>query len=169
MLVEKFVIYKFDNVFYTKEELEDLGFRCMTSRGDYVNLKSEKSKDYEIREKSYISESINLVDDYLNYDSKFIEGKFLYDFGDSGLILDVDRYYGLRCKNKNTNKGELIQLFRSKYDCDEAYEKIKKGINDYFDKLANDAPIMYVEDSKELVRQEEEKETRQYIFSLLNK
>lgn len=38
MLVEKFVIFKFENIFYTKEELEELGFRYMTSKEDYIAL-----------------------------------------------------------------------------------------------------------------------------------
>lgn len=87
----------------------------------------------------------------------------------SGLILDVEKYYGLRYKNKGTNKGESIQLFSDKSDCDRAYEKIKKGIYDYFEEFSKSEPSMYVEDSKELIRQEEEKETRRYILSLLNK
>lgn len=169
MLIEKFVIFKFDNVFYTKEEWEALGFKYMINKYDYIALNSEKNQHYEIKEQSYVSESIYLLEDCLNYDDKLIEGKFLYDYGNSGLILDVEKYYGLRYKNMVTNKGELIQLFRYESDCNRAYEKIKKGINDCFDELANSEPIMYVEDSKELIRQEAEKETRQYILSLLNK
>lgn len=169
MLVEKFVIFKFDNVFYTKEELEALGFKYMIDKNDYVALNSEKKQNYEIKEQNRICESIHLLDDYLNYDNKLIEGKFLYDFGNSGLILDVEKYYGLRYKNKGTNKGKLIQLFKYESDCDRAYEKIKKGIYDYFEEFSKSEPSMYVEDSKELIRQEEEKETRQYILSLLNK
>lgn len=132
-------------------------------------MNAEKQQHYEIKEQSRICESIYLLDDCLNYDDKLIEGKFLYDYGNSGLILDVEKCYGLRYKNKGINKGESIQLFSDKSDCDRAYEKITKGINDYFLELAKSEPSMYVEDSKELIRQEEEKEIRKYIFSLLKK
>ncbi len=168
MLIEKFEIYKFKNVFYTKEELEELGFIYMESREDYFNLDSEKKGYYEIIEKSYFSESTHSLKEILDLDDRFIKDKFFFDLGNSGLILEVKKYYGIRFK-KGLNKEELIQLFEDENDCIAAYKKIEQGINENFEELTEKVPNSFVEDSRELIRQNAEKETRQFILSLINK
>lgn len=80
----------------------------------------------------------------------------------------MNKYYGIRCK-KGLNKAEIVQLFEDENDCIAAYEKIEQGIDESFEKLTEKVPNSFVEDSKELICQNAEKETRQFILSLINK
>ncbi len=166
MLIEKFEIYKFKNVFYTKEELKELGFIYMESKEDYSIL-DNKSENYEITEKSPFSESVHSLKEFLNFNERHIIDKFFIDLGNSGLIIDVNKYYEIRCKKED--KEEIVQLFEDENDCIAAYKKIEQGINENFKELTEKVPIRFVEDSKDLIRQNAEKETRQFILSLINK
>ncbi len=63
----------------------------------------------------------------------------------------------------------MVQLFEDENDCIAAHEKIEQGINENFEELTKKVPNSFVEDSRELIRQNAEKETRQFILSLINK
>lgn len=166
MLIENFIIYKYDNVFYTKEELEQMGFVYISGREDFTSLK-EKSINYEITTKYSLGESFYSIEDYLNLSEKHLIGQFLYDFGDHGLILGVEKYYGIRYKNQG--KVKIIKLFNSEIECSDAYLKIETEIESKFEKLSHCANDIHNNQSIEMLNQEKEKETRQKVLNLINK
>lgn len=166
MLIEEFIIYKYDNVFYTKEELEEMGFVYMCGREDFKCLK-ENSIDYEILEKSKLCESFHSIYDYLNFDEERLTGKFLYDFGNHGLILDVDKYYGIRYKKSKTS--EIVQIFSEKSECNRAYIQLEVEIEKMFEKFHQHTRDEYNNASKELLNQKKQKETREKVLNLINK
>jgi hypothetical protein len=166
MVIENFIIYKYDNVFYTKEELEQMGFIYMCSREAYICLK-ENNPNYEIVEISGICESVHSIQDYLNFEDKYLIGKFLYDFCEHGLILGVEKYFGIRYKSQN--KEEIIQLFGDESECYKAYLKLDSEIKKMFENFSHNTTHMHKEDCIELMRQSQEKETRNKVLSLINK
>ena len=161
MVIEKFITYKYDNVFYTKEELEEMGFTYMKDKEDYKSLKVD-SINYEIIRKSSISESIHCIEELLKLDEERLAGQFFYNFGDHGLILDVEKYYGI--KYKYQGKVKMIKLFNDESKCSTAYYKIDTQITKTFESLDN---INYKENNEVLI-QEQAKETKQKILSFIN-
>jgi hypothetical protein len=166
MLIENFIIYKYDNVFYTKEELEQMGFIYMCSREDYMCLKGN-TPNYKIIEISGKCEFVHYIEEYLHFEEKDLIGKFLYDFSDHGLILGVEQYFGIRYKNEDNE--EIVQLFADEGEWYDAYLKIDSEIKKMFENFSRNTTYIYKEYGAELIKQSKVKETRNKVLSLINK
>lgn len=127
--MEKFTVYQYNNVFYFKDFFEKLGFQ-LYNENDYKTLRDKKEPTYEITLKSSLCESKYSLNDILTnlYDHFFI------DYGETGLVLDTDPYYGIAYE-------EATCIFSSKKERDSAYyqleESLKKKIGILAGRLVN--------------------------------
>lgn len=118
--MEKFTVYQYNNVFYFKDFFEKLGFQ-LYSENDYKKLQMEKTASYGIVFKDSFSEKEYLLSDISD---EFYEQPFK-DYGEKGVVLDTDIYYGIAHE-------EATCIFSSKEERDNAYyqlgESLKKNI-----------------------------------------
>lgn len=118
---ETFEVYLFDEVFYTKEELEVMGLK-ICNEVELVKILSGKNKDYPISSYSCHGEGTTILNSSLSVlEATCNEAKIcaFKDFGTYGKGLDLIRFYGIQY-----NGVSFITLDSEKRD--ECYSMIKE-------------------------------------------
>ncbi len=157
--MEKFEVYKFDNVFYTKEEIEKMGLSLF----DYDELKKlAKDKDIQQYTIAIYSPSTRKCDSLSNYLETFNKDKmvFLMDCGDCAAVVDFTFLYGIRF-------NENLILFESSKSRDSEYSSIERLIFEQMGKVRETNYIVGC-NSQAFQKQEELATSKQKLLELLS-
>lgn len=163
MIIEEFIVYEYNKIFYKKEELEEIGFCYIEDKNEFENIR-EKNRNYIVAVKQSNNEENYTIDEYLKKINKNFNGEFFCDFGENGIVLELEKHYGLIYKCGNQIRK---QLFCSKESSIHAQMVLEKKIEELFDDFHNRSALPSI--NNEYIRQEQEKITRQKVLSFANK
>ncbi len=119
--MEEFEIYCFDDIFYTKEEIEDMGL-SLFGYTDFKRFLDEQADSlYQVTTHTSVSESTLDLGTYL---SKFDQEREVFARvipGHGIMVIDFKCYYGIK-------HDDQVLLFSSKIERDDTYRKINNSV-----------------------------------------
>lgn len=90
--MQKFEIYHYDRVFYSKEEIETMGLKLCAIK-NLLKLTKNKNNFYDLV--IYYSKAVQHTSLDMYFQNLKHEKVFFKDFGDHGVIIMFDKYYGV--------------------------------------------------------------------------
>ncbi len=153
--MEKFSIFSFDDIFYSKSEIEEMGLLHLNYEALKELLREKNKKGYFITTHSSMTESRYSLEEYLDtYHNTGDEMVFFKDAGNSGICIDFKEYYGIRFH-------EEIVLFSNIFTRDREYQKMESNLLKQFEQInKSDATMEYVRDGfflQESIKQKQKK------------
>lgn len=157
--MEKFEIYQFDSMFYTQQEIEEMGLSLLDYDGLQKLAESKDKEQYTVAIHSPTSKAYERLSNYLgtfNKDKKV----FLRDYGDSAIIVDFTFLYGFRIK-------EDLILFESSEMRDSEYSSTERLIEEAIGKAKEKSHIVSCY-SQLFPKQAELAKSKQKLLELLS-
>lgn len=157
--MEKFITYKYDGIFYSKKELEQMGFIFVSSTADLENIRDIKLEDcnltdYIITEKDSMMENTHNIQEWIDFSYKHIDERFFADYGQFGIFLSTQKFYGIK-------HNDNVWLFEYEQDFNTA-------INDLDEIIMNKMQALSLDNynNEKYIRQSKESEMRNKILNI---
>ncbi len=134
--MEKFEAYRFDGVFYTKEEIEAMGLSLYGYEELQNLLKAKNGAPYEVTTYSPIVEVTHSLSDYIDkFDQNSIV--FMKDGLNRGVVIDFECFYGIQ-----EAEWDSVLVFKTAQERNDQYKKIVGKVIDYMDQIGKERPII---------------------------
>lgn len=134
--MEKFEVYRFDEVFYTKEEIEAMGL-SLYGYEELKNLLTKKNgAPYEVITYSPMTETNRSLSEYVN---KFDRDStvFMKDCLNRGVVIDFEFFYGIQ-----EAEWDSVLVFKTSQERDSEYKKIVGKVIEHMNHIGREKPLI---------------------------
>lgn len=133
--MEKFETYRFDGVFYTKEEIEAMGLSLYGYEDLKSLLKAKNGAPYEVTTYSPIVEVTHSLSDYIDH---FDQNStvFMKDGLDRGVVIDFEFFYGIQ-----EDEYDSVLVFETSKKRDEEYDELISKVINHMYQIGKEQPL----------------------------